>query len=128
VRSFVLKAYKALFRYLLNPSLDFTTKAYFEIPENASNYVDLIVLNVALEVEGKHYQNQQLAFQYLEVLEQGEVRFLPTFKAFAKQLPFKAHRYVNLNKDLFDGILSYQQDQVIKNEKLNQLFSLKGNF
>lgn len=128
VRSFVLEAYKALFRYLLNPSLDSTTKAYFEIPENASNYVDLIVLNVALEVEGKHYQNQQLALQYLEVLEQGEVRFLPTFKAFAKQLPFKAHRYVNLNKDLFDGILSYQQDQFIKNEKLNQLFSLNDSF
>ena len=90
--------------------------------------MDLIVLNVALEVEGKRYQNQQLALQYLEVLEQGEVRFLPTFKAFAKQLPFKAHRYINLNKDLFDGILFYQQDQIVKNEKLNQLFSLKGNF
>ncbi len=128
VRSFVFKAYQALFRYLLEPSSQFSTVSYFDIPENTSNYVDLIVEDVALEAEGKLYQHQQVAIQYAEVLVQGEVCFLPTFKAFSEKLPYKAHRYLNFNKDVFDGVLSFRQDQVIENDRLNQLFSVKSRF
>jgi len=123
-RKFVFKALKALIIYLENDNEVYSIEQYLKIPKNTDNYVDLIVTNIDISVDGKIFKNQQLAIQYIEELKDGEVIFTPSFHDFGSQLSQKAHRYINLPfDDLSDSIL-YFKDKIIKNTKFDKLFSI----
>ena len=123
-RKFVFKALKALIKYLENDNEVYSIEQYLKIPKNTDDYVDLIVSNIDISVDGKILKNQQLAIQYIEELKDGEVIFTPSFHDFGGQLSQKAHRYVDLSfDDLSDSIL-YFKDKIIKNSKFDKLFSV----
>ena len=128
VTVFVFKAFKALFKELLNQKKMHNINSYFEIPENTTNYVDLIVSNVDVYENGVKHINQLIAIQYVEVLKEKEVVFLPSLKAFGKHLPYNAHRYLDMNNIEYKGALHYIEDKIIDIPELTKLFSIKSNF
>ena len=65
---------------------------YHKIPENAKNWVDLIVSPLAV---GSN-KEQQLALQLEERLIEDEIHFIPKFLAFGSDLSFKAHKTISL--------------------------------
>ena len=123
-RKFVLKALKALINYLKNDDKVFTVDEYLKIPKNTDDYVDLIVSNINISVDGKVLKNQQLAIHYIEELKDGEVIFLPTFNDFGGKLFQKAHRYFDLPIDDSSDSIPYFKDKIIKNSKFDKLFSV----
>ncbi len=125
VKEFILKSYKALLHYLLKGEEKFTPEHYFDIPENSTAYVDLIVSNLDLKDRGVLYKNQSVALQYEEELKEGGVIFKPTLKAYGKELSFKAHRYVTLSAEEKDTVLEFSTDKTIDSPKFNRLFSVK---
>jgi len=125
VKEFILESYKALLHYLLKGEEKFTPEHYFDIPENSTAYVDLIVSNLDLKDRGVLYKNQSVALQYEEELKEGGVIFKPTLKAYGKELSFKAHRYVTLSAEEKDTVLEFSIDKTIDSPKFNKLFSVK---
>ncbi len=128
VSVFVFKAFKALFKELVNQNEMYNIKSYFEIPENTTNYVDLIVSNVDVYEKGLKHINQLIAIQYVEVLKGKEVVFLPSLKAFGKDLPYKAHRYLDMKNMEYKDSLYYVENKIIDIPELTKLFSIKSNF
>ena len=102
----------------------YSIEQYLKIPKNTDDYVDLIVSNIDISVDGKIFKNQQLAIQYIEELKDGEVIFTPCFHDFGGQLSQKAHRYVDLPFDDLNYSVLYFKDKIIKNTKFDKLFSV----
>ena len=125
-RSYVLKAFKILFKYLYKGKQSHNSKDYFEIPENYSNYVDLIVSNVSIKDNDKVFKNQELAIQYNEVLENGKLIFYPQLKSYSSKLNFKAHRYLKFKSTESKYKLNFSVDKVITKPKFYKLFSVKS--
>lgn len=72
-REFIFYALLSLFG-IVGEGTKATYEDYFDIPENRKNYRDLILRNVKI---GNSSQLQDIAFQYLEVLEDGKIKFQP---------------------------------------------------
>jgi|TARA_B110000305_G_scaffold206204_1_gene236910 hypothetical protein len=70
--------------------------AYFDIPENQKNFLDIGVIHPHLV--NKHIpKDSVVAIQYKEVLEAGEIRFIPEFHAIDQENKFSFHRIVDLS-------------------------------
>ena len=95
------------------------------IPENMKNYVDLIVSNINIDVNGMILKNQQIAIQYIEELKNGEIVFHPTFHSYGINLSkLKSHRYIKLSGNESNDPLMFIKDKIIENSKFYKLFSL----
>lgn len=125
-RKYIFKAYKILFQYLLNQNNINGVKDYMKIPENTTDYVDLMVSNIDIVDKGVTYKNQQLTIQYVEQLTNGVVIFIPKLVAYGTQLTQKAHRYLNLTQTESNESLLFQEDKLIENTGFAKLFSLKS--
>lgn len=123
-RKLVFKAFRSLFIFLSRGSEIFTVDDYLKIPKNTKNYVDLIVSDVDLVINGKIIENQQLAIQYIEELKDGKILFHPSYYAFGSQVKQKAHRYLNLPINNIIEPIPFIQDKIIKNTKNYKLFSI----
>jgi hypothetical protein len=125
VKKYVFKAYQALLHFLLMKEKNVTTAQYFKIPENKSDFVDLIVSQLNVKQEGIVFKNQQVAIQYIEVLNKDAVEFKPSLKAYGKELPFRAHRHVTVPANKTEVVLEFSENKIISNPYFSKLFSVK---
>ena len=124
-KKYIFKSFKILFNYLLYNNKASGVKEYLNIPENMKNYVDLIVSNINIDVNGMILKNQQIAIQYIEELKNGEIVFHPTFHSYGINLSkLKSHRYIKLSGNESNDPLMFIKDKIIENSKFYKLFSL----
>tara|TARA_A100000164_G_C21834377_1_gene736943 strand:- start:62 stop:1156 length:1095 start_codon:yes stop_codon:yes gene_type:complete len=124
-RKYIFKSFKILFNYLLVNNKVLDIKDYLNIPENIENYVDLIVSNINIIVNGITLKNQQIAIQYIEELKNGEVVFLPSFHSYSSDpIMIKSHRYIELSIDNPNEPLIFIKGKIIENSIFDKLFSL----
>ena len=124
VRLFVLEAYKILFKHLMLKSNGGSVESYLSIPQNTSNYVDLIVSNITIKEDKNLYKNQQLAIQYVEKLKNQKIIFLPSLVTYGKNLKLKAHNFVDLTDVKKDNYIIFKKGAIINTDPFNKLFSL----
>ena len=125
VTNYIFKAFKILLKSLTKKSNNNSTDEYFKIPENIENFTDLLISNVDIVYNQKVFKKQQLAVQYLEKLDINKINFVPIFIKFDNNLPYKAHRHIDLKGDR--AKISFKLNGEVKNSKYNKLFSLKTN-
>ncbi len=125
-RKWIFNSFKALFWYLYQTEEETEVAAYFKIPENTKNFVDIILSPVNIEDQGVLYKKQQLAIQYREELKNGAIAFVPTYHGYGSSLQLKAHRYIDATNLNLNEPLVFLQDQSIKNPELNILFSINS--
>lgn len=94
--------------------LDYTH--YFDIPENHSDFVDLIVQPIDLKIDGQWQYNQQLALHYEEVLVAGEIQWVPEFVAFGDSVGYRAHKTLSFSKPT-SCFLSTSPESKAENQK-----------
>ncbi len=124
-KKYIFESFKILFNYLLNNNATSGVNDYLNIPQNMKNFVDLIVSNVNITVNGMILENQQIAIQYIEELINGEIVFLPTLHSYGTYLnKLKSHRNIKLSGDDSNETLPFIKDKIIKNSKFYKLFSL----
>ncbi|WGK64452.1 M14 family zinc carboxypeptidase [Croceiramulus getboli] len=75
---------------LTQSSLKYTVADYEAIPENGKRFCDLIFRGLKTN-EG----SVDMAFQYEEVLEGGQIHFLPKLVQWGQDLPFYGHQEIN---------------------------------
>ena len=105
-----------------NTHLTYTTDTYFKIPENTKDFVDLIIAPIKIMDNGTRYNNQQLALQFLEVLEEGVLKFKPYYHSYGENLALKAHRFIKYDDLEYSDIIVYKQDKIIDTSLYNELF------
>ena len=125
VTNYIFKAFKLLLKSLVKKSNNNSTDEYFKIPENIENFTDLLISNVDIVYDEKVFKKQQLAVQYLEKLDRNKINFVPIFIKFDNNLPYKAHRHIDLKGER--AKISFRLNGEVKNSKYNKLFSLKTN-
>ena len=114
-----------MLKSLTKKSNNNSTDEYFKIPENIENFTDLLISNVDIVYDEKVFKKQQLAVQYLEKLDRNKINFVPIFIKFDNNLPYKAHRHIDLKGER--AKISFRLNGEVKNSKYNKLFSLKTN-
>ena len=85
--------------------------AYFDIPENQKNFLDIGVIHPHL-VNKLIPQDSVVAIQYKEVLEASEIRFVPEFHSITRDNKLSFHKIVDLS--LLDSDLQVSVLQNIK--------------
>ena len=88
--------------------------AYFDIPENQKNFLDIGVIHPHL-VNKLIPQDSLVAIQYKEVLEAGKIRFVPEFQSIAQDHKLSFHKIVDLSileSDLQASVLQNIKDIV----------------
>ncbi len=126
VRFFILEAYKILFKNLMLKANGGSVESYLSIPQNTNNYVDLIVSNITIKEDKNLYENQQLAIQYTEKLENQKIIFLPSFMTYGKKLKLKAHNFIDFNNIKKYNYIIFKKDAIINTAPFNKLFSLNS--
>jgi len=94
--------------------INYPLDAYFDIPENQKNFLDIGVIHPHL-VNKLIPQDSLVAIQYKEVLEAGKIRFVPEFQSIAKDHKLSFHKIVDLSileSDLQASVLQNIKDIV----------------
>lgn len=125
-RKLIFKSFKALFKHLNYADEELKVADYFRIPENAKNFVDIILSQVTIEDQGNLYKNQQLAVQYREELKEGVIEFIPTYHSYGSSLKLKAHRQIDAANLTLNKPFVFSQDELIKNPECYKLFSINN--
>ena len=123
-RRHLFKCFKTLLNSILSTNSEHTTKEYFEIPENAKDFVDIIISGVTIEAEGSLHLNQEVAIRYKEQLEGGEVRYIPVMEEYGLKLPLNAHKRLVLPKNKVEKTLLFEKGETIQNKELNSFCSI----
>ncbi|MGB2125026.1 MAG: M14 family zinc carboxypeptidase [Flavobacteriaceae bacterium] len=96
----IYKALLSCFEHIAQQDFTHKTIADYEaIPQNHKGYVDLIVTDVSLQIDGINYTNQQVAVQYEERLEGGKLLLVPVFHSYGLNLALRGHRYLTLQNE-----------------------------
>lgn len=96
----IYKALLSCFDHIAQQDFNHKSIADYEaIPQNHKGYVDLIVSDVSLQVDGKNYTHQQLAVQYEERLQDDKLLLIPVFHRFGSELPLRGHLYKTLQNE-----------------------------
>jgi hypothetical protein len=90
-RKFVFSALCAALHAIAKPETRPSYETYLKIPENQTEFVDVLIESVDLNIDGIWYYNQQLAIQYEEKLAEGHIQFLPSLHAFGTNLSARGH-------------------------------------
>ncbi len=88
---------------------------YFDIPENQKSYCDLLLKEVRIEAKAAP---QDIAIQYLELLIDGAITFIPTILELNTRL--NGHREVDFGGD---HIVFNNTEKVSLNEKLHIVYN-----
>jgi hypothetical protein len=123
-RKYIFESYKTLLYTLFSNDFEYTTNEYFDIPENAKDYVDLIVSGVTIKSNDESFVEQELAIQYEERLEKNEVIFVPVMQFFASQAPVKAHKKIRIPKDLKNKEISFEKGKIIQKDVFERFSSI----
>ena len=94
--------------------INYPLDAYFDIPENQKNFLDIGVIHPHL-VNKLIPQDSVVAIQYKEVLEAGKIRFVPEFQSIARDHKLSFHKIVDLSileSDLQASVLQNIKDIV----------------
>ena len=91
--------------------INYPLDAYFDIPENQKNFLDIGVIHPHL-VNKLIPQDSVVAIQYKEVLEASEIRFVPEFHSITRDNKLSFHKIVDLS--LLDSDLQVSVLQNIK--------------
>ena len=95
-RKFVFSALCAALHAIAKPETRPSYETYLKIPENQTEFVDVLIESVDLNVDGVWHYNQQLAIQYDEKLADGRIQFLPSLQAFGTDLSARGHQNFKL--------------------------------
>ena len=76
--------------------INYPLDAYFDIPENQKNFLDIGVIHPHL-VNKLIPQDSLVAIQYKEVLEASEIRFVPEFHSITRDNKLSFHKIVDLS-------------------------------
>ena len=98
---------------------------YLAIPENSTDYLDLIIDGVQLNDRGLIKENQQLGLQYLEKLDAEKLHFIPTYHCYGDSLKQQAHRKIKLPEELRHVVFEFEFEKMVENLSFNELFSIK---
>ncbi|MGA1771677.1 MAG: hypothetical protein ACO39T_05330, partial [Flavobacteriaceae bacterium] len=101
-------------------------ETYLKIPENQTEFVDVLVDFVDLNVDGVWHYNQQLAIQYEEKLAEGCIQFLPSLHAFGTDLSVRGHQNFKLLRPE-SCFISEKEDLKNKNHRNLQILLQKLN-
>ena len=123
-RKYIFESYKTLLYTLFSNDFEYTTNEYFDIPENAKDYVDLIVSGVTIKSNDESFVEQELAIQYEERLEKNEVIFVPVMQFFASQAPVKAHKKIRIPKGLKNKEISFEKGKIIQKDVFERFSSI----
>ena len=124
-RAYIFKAYKLLFEQLLNPK-HFELDDYLNLPQNTVEFCDLIVSGVRIFDNGTQKEDQQIAVQYVETLDNEEIVFLPQMLQYGYKLDLRAHKYLELPTGLQSVPLIFNKEGLIKDSQFADLLSLKS--
>ena len=120
-RKHLLTCLKTFLKTLITNDCNHSIEEYFNIPENAKDFIDLIISGVTVIHNGKNYFEQELAIQYQEKLKGDNVIFIPVMVAFASKIPLKSHKKIKLSKGLIDSPLHFNKRKMIKISNLTSL-------
>jgi hypothetical protein len=125
-RRHLFKSFGLLLETLLEDNFDHPTEAYYAIPENVKDFVDLIITGVTVTEDGNSYAEQELAIHYKEELRDDAIVFLPEMKFFGVKLPLKAHKKIILPEELKNISLQFKKDNLLENLDFVSLCSIKA--
>ncbi|MFV0541122.1 MAG: M14 family zinc carboxypeptidase [Aestuariibaculum sp.] len=121
-REFIYMSYLVSLSYIAKHTVTGAEyKPYFDIPENEKLFFDIIIKNAKTE-----NGIEDIAFLYKEILQNGQIEFLPICEKIGDLDGFFAHRYIDANKLLVLGankntitVGSENVFVLIKNEKIS---------
>tara|TARA_R110002072_G_scaffold118631_1_gene250680 strand:+ start:89983 stop:91134 length:1152 start_codon:yes stop_codon:yes gene_type:complete len=93
-RELIFYALLSLFQIIDENDEQLDYKKYFEIPENKTNYRDVLIKNVNLE---GHRKPVDVGIQFVEELRDGQIQFTPTVDGIEKTGKLLGHRTIDLN-------------------------------
>ncbi len=113
-RSYIFKAYCALFETLLNKKtleVDF----YNALPQNSVEFYDCILEGVTLQDQALLRKDQKLGISFRETLKESQIQFLPEMKAYGTTLDYRGHHTLKTPKSLQSYSINFENDKLITN-------------
>ena len=113
-RSYIFKAYCALFETLLNKKtleVDF----YNALPQNSVEFYDCILEGVTLQDQALLRKDQKLGIYFRETLKESQIQFLPEMKAYGTTLDYRGHHTLKTPKHLQSYSINFENDKLITN-------------
>ena len=93
--------------------LNFSTKDYYQIPENTKDYVDLIIRNIDIKTEKGFFKNQELAIRYKEEKKGESIFFKPVCECYSDKIDLLAHLIVNKDDILKGSEIEFAEGKTI---------------
>lgn len=94
--------------------LQFTADEYQQIPENAKDYVDIIIHGATITDGGQTLSNQTLALQYEEVLDNKSILFQPKCVTYGQNLELMGHQTLSVSDlNILDSI-PFKEGKIIE--------------
>ncbi|MDF4203180.1 M14 family metallopeptidase [Maribacter sp. SA7] len=99
-RGYIFKALlKALQTITYNQIKEYTVTDYEAIPENGKQYVDILIINTDFAAN-KLTKDEIVAIQYKEVLNDAQLKFVPSLHTFEKEpVEIFGHKTLNCNDE-----------------------------
>lgn len=122
-RDVVFEAFKVLFDMYENEiNTEFVVEDYFAIPENQSNYRDIVIKNVSI---GAKEEVGDLILQYKEVVNGNEITYIPIVDAFSTIGEFVGHKEID---GLGACVLMNSQEKVELGKEVLQIINKNKDF
>ncbi|MFD2835173.1 M14 family zinc carboxypeptidase [Christiangramia antarctica] len=113
-RKYVFKAIiTCLFKIAQNSDLKKDYKKYFEIPENAKLFNDILIRNY--ELKGKR---KDISIQFREELKNNQIKFVPVIDSIENDLLKYGHLEINAETD---NVQIITEDKIIENVIVNKI-------
>lgn len=97
-RMYIASSIVCAINYIGEHNIDGTQyKAYFEIPENAKLFYDVLLRNFPV-VEDSTVQHVDIAVLFKESLRNGKLEFIPNVERIEKDLKFYGHKEFDMNQ------------------------------
>ena len=87
---------------------------YQQIPENSKDYVDIIVHGVTISDGNEILNNQSLALQYEEVLDNNRILFQPKCLAYGRNLDLIGHQKFLISDLNIPDSIEFKTGKIIK--------------
>jgi len=121
-REYIVEAYKIFCRNILKEPLSYSVEAYFDIPENTVEFVDVLVSGARIKSENQIIENQFLALQYEERLKDNTIHFVPTMHSFGSSPTQRAHRTIPLASALSEFVFEFKAEKSLNWQEFDVLF------
>lgn len=115
-RELVFYSLLTLFGILGPGDKDLGSEEYFRLPENTTNFRDIILRNAILPL---HENAVDISIQYLETLSEGNIKFVPYVDAIGLLSELYGHMEIDLN---FSKILTNSQESLTVGVKVPKLY------